>query len=236
VLAAINSGYDQVNDTGHGFRFNMSVGNGSVVNADADALTNTDRYSNVFLLNCTAVAFTYFCLGEHFLLNPTGGAVSVIGASESVYPLIAQPYMNEYYKLLYVDHVEHIGEAYARSKYPRTPLAQISTDNADLWTHYVYNMLADPEMPVWTAPVVPLAVSYPPTIGMGTTNVAVHVGDAAGAISGARVCLSKGGDDYEVGTTDAAGNVSLPMTVESGARSASSRPLSTTAVLPLTLS
>jgi hypothetical protein len=215
VIAAINAGYDQVNDTGHGFRFNMSVGEGSVVNADADALTNTDRYSNVFLLNCTAVAFTYFCLGEHFLLNPTGGAVSVIGASESVYPLISQPYMNEYYNLLYIDHVEHIGEAYARSKYPRTPLAAMSTDNADLWTHYVYNMLADPEMPVWTAPVKPLAVTYPPSVGLGKTNVAVHVGDTSGPIAGARVCLSKGSDDYEVGTTDGAGNVSLPMTVES---------------------
>jgi len=215
VISALNQGYDQVNDTGHGYRFNMSVGDGSIVNSDADALTNTNRYSNVFLLNCTAVAFTYFCLGEHFLLNPNGGAVSVIGAAESVYPLIAQPYMNEYYKLLYVDHVEHIGEAYARSKYPRTPLAQLSNDNADLWTHYVYNVLADPEMPVWTAPVQPLAVTHPSTLGVGTTSVLVHVSDGSGAVAGARVCLSKDTDDYEVGTTDTSGNVTLPFTAKS---------------------
>ena len=111
AIAALNQGYDHVNHIGHGFRFNMSVGDGSVVNADADALTNTDRYSNMYLLNCTVFAYTYFCLGEHFLLNPNGGAVSVIGANESVYPLISQPYMNEYYNLVFDDDVEHIGEA-----------------------------------------------------------------------------------------------------------------------------
>jgi hypothetical protein len=214
AIAELNAGYDQVNHTGHGFRFNMSVGNGSIVNADADALTNTDRYSNLFLLNCTAVAITYFCIGEHFLLNPTGGAVSVIGSSESVYPLIAQPYMNEYYRLLFGEGVRHIGEAFARSKLPRTPLAGQS-DNADLWTHYVYNMLADPEMEVWTAPVQPLAVSFPSAIGMGTTPVTVHVADAGGPVADATVCLSKGDEDYEVGTTDASGNVTLSMTAES---------------------
>ncbi|HEX6792138.1 MAG TPA: C25 family cysteine peptidase [Candidatus Krumholzibacteria bacterium] len=215
AIAAMNAGYDQVNHTGHGFRFNMSVGNGSVVNADADALTNTDRYSNMFLLNCTAVAITYFCIGEHFLINPNGGAVSVIGSSESVYPLIAQPYMNEYYRLLYNVGVRHIGEAFTRSKYPRTPLALAPVDNADLYTHYVYNMLADPEMEVWTGAVLPLTVTFPASIGMGTTQVAVHVTDAGGAVAGAQVCLSKDDDDYEVGTTDASGNVTLAMTAES---------------------
>ena len=214
AIAALNQGYDHVNHTGHGFRFNMSVGSGSIVNADADVLTNANRYSNMFLLNCTAVAVTYFCIAEHFLLNPNGGAVSVIGSSESVYPLIAQPYMNEYYQLLFGGGVEHIGEAHARSKLPRTPIAQLA-DNADLWTHYVYNMLADPEMPAWTAPVQPLTVTFPPSIGMGTTPVAVHVADAGGAVEGARVCLSKGDDDYEIGFTDAAGNVTLSMTAES---------------------
>jgi hypothetical protein len=216
VITQLNAGWDQVNDTGHGFRFNMSVGDGSVVNSDADALTNTNRYSNLFLLNCTAVAFTYFCLGEHFLLNPSGGAVSVIGSAESVYPLISQPYMNEYYRLLYVDQVEHIGEAFARSKYPRTPLAQSSTDNADLWTHYVYNVLADPEMPVWTAPVKPLTVVRPSSLGRGKNNVGIYVSDVSGAVANARVCLSKDDEDYEVGVTNALGNVTLPMTVESG--------------------
>ncbi len=214
TLAALNAGVDQVNHIGHGFRFNMSVGDGSVVNADADVLTNTDRYSNMYLLNCTVVAYTYFCLGEHFLLSPAGGAVSVIGANESAYPLISQPYMNEYYDLLINDDVVHIGEAFARSREPRTPIAS-NGDNADLWTHYIYTILADPEMPLWTAPVQPLVVSHPTLMQRGTTNVTVHVNDAGGPVAGATVCLSKGSESYGVGTTDANGNVALKTTAES---------------------
>ncbi|HET6348150.1 MAG TPA: C25 family cysteine peptidase [Candidatus Krumholzibacteria bacterium] len=214
AIASLNEGYDQVNHIGHGFRFNMSCGDASISNADADALTNTNRYSNLFLLSCTGVAFTYYCLGEHFLRNPVGGAVSVIGSSESVYPLVAQPYMDEYYKLLYVDHVEHIGEAYARSKFPRTPIA-MQSDNSDLYMHYAYAMLADPEMPIWTEPVQALTVTYPASIGIGTTPIMVHVSDALGNVAGARVCLSKGTDDYKVGVTDASGNVTLSMTAKS---------------------
>ncbi|MCI0453297.1 MAG: C25 family cysteine peptidase, partial [Candidatus Latescibacteria bacterium] len=214
AIAALNQGYDQVNHIGHGFRFNMSVGQGSIVNADADVLTNTDRYSNLYLLNCTVVAHTYFCLAEHFLANPNGGAVSVVGANESAYPLLSQPYMNEYYELVYNDDVVHIGDAVARSREPRTPLAMTS-DNGDRWTHYIYTILADPEMSLWTAPVQPLTVSYPSAVGFGTHSITVNVSDPGGPLANALVCLSKDDDDYEVGTTDAGGNVTLQMTAES---------------------
>jgi len=214
ALAAINAGYDHVNDIGHGFRFNMSVGDASIVNADADALTNAGRYCNLYLLNCTAVAYTYFCLGEHFLLNPNGGAVSVVGANESAYPQLSQPYMNEYYDLVFNDDVVNIGEAFVRSREIKTGIAQ-QADNGDLWTHYVYSILADPEMPLWTAPVQPLSVSVPAGVGFGTSSITVHVTDAGGPVANARVCLSKGTEDYEVGTTDGNGDVTLAMTVES---------------------
>ncbi|HEU4928451.1 MAG TPA: C25 family cysteine peptidase, partial [Candidatus Krumholzibacteria bacterium] len=214
VIAALNQGYDHVNHVGHGFRFNMSVGQGSVVNSDADALTNANRYSNLYLLNCTVVAHTYFCLGEHFLVNPNGGAVSVVGANESAYPLLSQPYMNEYYELVFNDGVVHIGEAMARSREPRTPLA-LATDTGDRWTHYIYTILADPEMSLWTAPAQPLTVTYPPAIGYGVFPITVNVADAGGPVMDALVCLSKGDEDYEVGLTDASGNVTLQMTAES---------------------
>ena len=214
AIAALNQGYDHVNHVGHGFRFNMSVGSGSIVNSDADALTNANRFANMYLLNCTVCAYTYFCLGEHFLLNPNGGAVSVVGANESAYPLLSQPYMNEYYNLVFNDGVTHIGEAVARSREPRTPIA-MSADNGDRWTHYIYTILADPEMQLWTAHAAPLTVSFPPAVGYGTFNITVTVSDAGGPLADARVCLSKGDDDYEVGTTDAAGHVTLQMTTES---------------------
>ncbi|HEX5131271.1 MAG TPA: C25 family cysteine peptidase [Candidatus Krumholzibacteria bacterium] len=214
AIDSIEAGYDEVIHIGHGFRFNMSVGSGNIVNADADVMMNPDRFTNLYLLNCTGVAYTYFCLGEHYLLNPNGGAVSVVGASESAYPLLSQPYMNDYHNLLYNQGVNHIGETLARSREPRTPIA-MTGDNGDLWTHYIYCMLADPEMPLWTQPVQPLIVGYPAAVGLGATPVTVTVADGSGPVADARVCLSKGDDDYEVGYTDAGGSVTLSMTAES---------------------
>ncbi len=214
VMAALNQGYDHVNHVGHGFRFNMSVGSGSIVNADADVLTNTNRFSNLYLLNCTVAAYTYFCLAEHFLMNPNGGAVSVVGANESAYPLLSQPYMNEYYHLVFNNGVTRVGEAVARSREPRTPLA-MTADNGDRWTHYIYTILADPELALWTAQAAPLTVSYPSAVGFGNHQITVTVSDAAGPVANALVCLSKGDEDYEVGVTDAAGAITLPVTAES---------------------
>ncbi len=214
AIDSINAGYDHIVHVGHGFRFNMSTGTGDIENADADALTNGDRLSNIYMLNCTGLAYTYFCIGEHYLVNPNGGAVSVIGANESAYPLLSQPYMNEYYDLVFNQGVTSIGEAFARSRLPRTPIAQ-QGDNGDLWTHYIYSMLADPEMPLWTAPVQDLIVTYPSSVGLGTTPVTVTVADGNGPVENARVCLSKGDDDYEVGYTDAAGSVTMSVTAKS---------------------
>ena len=80
-----------------------------------------------------------------FMLNPNGGAVSVIGANDSAYPNASQLYMNEYYDLVFNQNKVHIGEAFALSRQSRTPQA-IANDNVDLWTHYIYSLLADPEM------------------------------------------------------------------------------------------
>jgi hypothetical protein len=91
----------------------------------------------------------------------------------------------------------------------------MSADNGDRWTHYIYSMLGDPEMSLWTASVQPLTVSYPAAIGFGNYSIAVTVTDAGGPVENARVCLSKGDEDYEVGTTDGAGTVTLSITAES---------------------
>ena len=60
AIAALNTGYNFVNHIGHGFRFNMSVGDASILNGDADALTNAGRWFNLFMLNCTAAAYDFF--------------------------------------------------------------------------------------------------------------------------------------------------------------------------------
>jgi len=214
TIDSINAGYNFANHIGHGFRFNMSVGNGSLLNSDADAFTNTDRYTNFYLLNCTAVAYTYFCLAEHMLKNPIGGAVSTVGANESAFPISSQPYMNEYWRQLFTFGTTHIGEVFVNSRLPRTTVALVS-DNVDAWTHYIYTILADPEMMLYTGPIETFEVAHVSSVGLGPSSILVTVTDSSGPVAGADVCFSKDDDDYAVGTTDGAGQVTLAFTAES---------------------
>jgi hypothetical protein len=214
AIDSMNTGYDHVIHFGHGFRFNMSVGDASVVNADADALTNGVKLMNLNLLNCTSSAFTYECLAEHFLRNPNGGAVSVVGSNDSAFPTVATDYMSEYYRLIMTQNVVHIGEAFARSREPRTGFAD-AADGGDRWTHYTYCLLADPEMPLWNGPVATLAVSFAASVNKGTNNIAFTVTSGGNPVDSAVVCLTKGNDDYRVGKTNASGQVTIPFRAES---------------------
>ena len=64
----------------------------------------------------------------------------------------------------------------------------LSADNGDLWTHYIYTILADPEMALWTAHVTPLTVTYPPRSATGPLPT-VAVSTSAGRWRRARVPL-----------------------------------------------
>lgn len=214
ALDSLEAGYNFVTHIGHGFRFNMSVGNASILNVDADALTNNGTWFNLYMLNCTAAAYDFFCLAEHFLENYNGGAVSVIGANESAFPNAASNYMNEYHNLVFSQDVVHIGEAFSRSRLPRTPIA-LAGDNVDLWTHYIYSILADPEMPFFNGPVDTFTVFHPGNVGLGTTNILVNVTDGGLPVDSAVVCMTKGEDDYKVGATNSLGNAVLEFTTES---------------------
>ncbi len=214
VIDSLNAGFNHVVHIGHGFRFNMSVGDASIVNADAHALVNGNRLSCLYFLNCTAAAYTYYCLAEHFLRNTAGGAVTVIGANESAFPNVSSAYMNEFYTLVFNQGVVNIGEAFARSRLPRTTLAVLG-DNVDLWTHYVYTLLGDPELPMWTHRPAAMAVSHVASVGVGKSSIVVTVTSGGNPVANAKVCLTKGGDDYAVALTNASGQATLPFRAKS---------------------
>jgi len=213
ALDSMVAGFNHINHIGHGFRFNMSVADASIQVGDADALTNGCKLFNLYMLNCTAAAFDFYCLAEHFLTCANGGAATVVGANNSAFPNASGNYMNEYYDLLFDRDVVHIGETFARSRLPRTPVASAG-DNVDLWTHYIYTLLADPEMPLYTGSVGTVNVVHVPSVGLGTTSILVNVTSGGGPVDSAVVCLSKDGDDYEHGATNALGNVTLEFTAE----------------------
>ncbi len=71
--------------------------------------------------------------------------------------------------------------------------------------------MGDPAVDVWTAFPEPLAVTHPATIAVGANAVTVTVTQDESPVAGALVCLSKGAETYVVGSTDAAGQVELPI-------------------------
>jgi hypothetical protein len=206
---SLEAGYNMVYHIGHGYRFNMHCGDGNLAIPEADALFHPDRYFNLFMLNCTAAAFDYDCLGEHLLRNPNGGAVSIIGATNSAFAIPALYHMIDFAKTLYTVGNPHVGDAFNLSKVSRTPLA-VGSDGVDLWTHYIYNCLADPEMAIWTGPVKTPVVTVPPSVAAGTHPITVTVTVMGLPQANATVCLWKDGEDYAVGTTDGLGMFTVP--------------------------
>ncbi|HKW14780.1 MAG TPA: C25 family cysteine peptidase [Candidatus Krumholzibacteria bacterium] len=208
AIDSMQAGYNQVFHIGHGYRFNMHCGDDNVAIPDADALTNTDKYFNLYMLNCTAAAFDYDCLGEHLLRNARGGAVSVLGSSNSAFADVSAYYMDDYVDRLYLQNQVHIGEVYALARGDRTPLA-LAGDNADLWTHYIYAILADPEMPMWTTTPKTPAVTHVSSVAAGVNNITVTVTVSGVPRAGVSVCLWKNLEDYQVHDTNVAGQAAF---------------------------
>jgi chitodextrinase len=204
AIDSLEAGYNQVFHIGHGYRFNMHCGDDNVAITDADALYHPDRCFNLYMLNCTAAAFDFDCLGEHLLRNPDGGAVSVVGAANSAFADISAFYMEDYVARLYEDSVVNVGATLATSRALRTPFALLG-DNGDLWTHYIYALLADPEMPMWTAAAEFPQVTHAASVAAGSNHLAVEVTVGGLPRPDATVCLWKDGEDYQVGVTDLAG-------------------------------
>ncbi len=212
AIDEMNSGYGFVNHVGHGYRYNMSVGDASLQNSHATALTNTDKTFLLFMLNCTATAFDFPCLAEAFLGSP-GGAVAALGASRTAFPLTVQPYNTNFFDAVFQQSKVHVAEAWDQSRLAQTPNALL--DNADHYTHFMYACLADPEMVLHTCMLGTTAATFPSTINPGLVNITVNVTVNGVARAGALVCLQKGTEEYRFGTTNGAGAVTLPFRAES---------------------
>ncbi len=207
TLAAMNLGANHVMHSGHGYKYNMSVGNGSIINYDAFNLTNGDKTFSMYLMNCTNVAFDTDCLAEYFMINPNGGAFAVTGSSRSAFPSASRPYMDEYYDLLFLSDVVQLGKVHTKSREPFTSGAFGET--ADRWTHFIYNYLGDPEANMFRGQAGTYVVTAPPTLPYGHNEVTIEVTSGGAPADSACVCLYKYNDDYVYGYTDAVGQVTF---------------------------
>ncbi|UCF05661.1 MAG: VCBS repeat-containing protein [bacterium] len=212
-LDSLDSGSNHVVHAGHGYKYNMSVGDNSILNYDASNLTNGDALYHMYLMNCTNVAFDTDCLAEYFLLNADGGAFAITGASRSAFPSASRPYMDFYYNLLFDQDMVKLGKLYTKSREPYTPAAFGET--ADRWTHFIYNYLGDPEVNIFQGRALTFDVTIPDSIGLGSNDITVQVQSDGSPYDSAFVCLYKQDDDYVYGPTDITGEITLTMVPKS---------------------
>ena len=208
ALDSLDVGYNMAVHIGHGFRNVMSLGDSNATNADFQSLTNGNRLTNMYAVDCTSNAIDYPCIGESVHEGPderrreqhrlhTAG-LSDHGARvpEGILPIrCSRP------------GVTSVGEAQGRQKLPF--VANAVTDNTHRWTQMTMLLLGDPEMHLWTQRPRALTVAKPASIAASDTTLTVNVAAGGAPLAGALVTAYKANDDYESGTTDASGNVTL---------------------------
>jgi peptidase C25-like protein/VCBS repeat protein/flagellar hook capping protein FlgD len=213
VIDSLNTGFNLAVHVGHGYRNVMSVGDNNLTNTDAMALHNGNRLTNLYAIDCTSNAIDFPCIGEAFLKAPNGGAVTNIGSTRFDFPTAGRSYQKEYFRLVFEDSVNAVGEAQARQK---LPFVAFSTyDGVNRWTQMTLLMLGDPELRLWTCDPRTLQVSAPGSIGAGDASVPVTVAIGGQPLYGARVTLYKAGDLYATGLTDGNGAATLPVHIAS---------------------
>ena len=207
AISYMEAGTNHVIHAGHGYKYNMSVGDANILNGDAWSLTNGDAVFSMYLMNCTNAAFDTDCLAEYFMLNPGGGAYAVTGSSRSAFPSTSRYYMEDYYNLLYDSSVSELGKLHVGSRENHTSGA--ASESSDRWTHFIYNLLGDPEAMMFSDSVQVFDVAFPAELNLGENNVTVTVQSGGAPFDSARVCLYKENDDYVYGRTDPSGSITF---------------------------
>ncbi len=212
VIDTLNTGrYGIFDQIGHGFFFNMSLADGNFTVEDADNLYNGgDRPFLMYALNCASAAFDNSCLMERLVQNPDGGSFASIGASRAAFPYTSNDFQYEFFRLLTEDHVDRVGDLMDQSRLPWLALAY--SNSFTRWTFFNYTLLGDPAQRIWTDAPAALAMGHDVSIAGGTQSFAVNVTSGGVPVEGA-VVTATAGDLFVTGTSDALGDVSLPMTV-----------------------
>jgi hypothetical protein len=211
VIANINRGYGWVDHVGHGFRTNMSVGDGKLFNGDADDFSNTNAYGILYAANCTSGAFLYDCIVEHWLMNPTGGVVASIASTDLDYPSVSDAYQYELLDQIFDYDAARLADAFHQANLVFAPLA--SEENAHRWTIFTLIAMGEPTMEIWRDTPANLSLTHSLTMPLGAGSFSVTVAHGGNPVEGATVCLWKS-DGYGVAVTDASGQAQVPFLPE----------------------
>ncbi len=225
VTNNINAGRGIVNYRGHGDTQEWwSWGTeGSWYNSHVDALANGDLTPVVYNIACSCgdIAVSE-CLSEKWLRKYPGGAVASLAATQASYTYpnhgicstlvrstcdtwtITVPGVRNYTMPQTNLAGIHMNlDAYVAKYWPGSPYP----DNI-----YMYNMLGNPAMAVWSGGMPASAsISAPDSVPTGPYNMNVTVTTGGQPVEGALVCAYKVPDVYVAERTDASGTATLAL-------------------------
>lgn len=218
ALDSMSSGnFGLVAHVGHGFYYNMSVGDGNIFVADVETLTNAPNYFFLYALNCSSGAFDFDCLLEKFLQIDGGGAAATVGSSRAAFPTTADTYQQAFFNEVFVNSTTRVGDAQriSRANY----VGSTNVEGSHRWTHLTYHLFTDPTLRLWKESPSPSAVTHASVLELGSQVLNVTV-DSGGPVTGATVAASRPDGTLVVGLTDGSGSVDLdvaPLTSSEGA-------------------
>ena len=226
VINALNAGQNLVNHADHSNNDCMGTGyvnhNLLMYSSDMDTLTNGNKQTIFYSMGCDPAAFDVSnCIAEHFVRNANGGGIAFVGNSRYgwynyfTYDTLSMGYDIHFFQSLFTENFYHLGVAFSDHKndgYQEYP--------GDDYYQYIFTeltLLGDPELPVWKENPSTLVVSHPSTIPLGSSTFSVHVQTTSGSpIQNAYVCLWKGDEVYQCGSTNTAGDATFTIVPETG--------------------
>ncbi len=210
LVDSFNLGYNIAVHVGHGNKDIMRASKDSYLSmSDASELSNgIDKASFLWMLDCSTTAIDYDCIAERFMNNPDGGTMALFGPTRYAFPATSRTYYWDWLDLLYNQGITRVGPLCAASKALHASYAESGTDNTDRWTQFATVTLGDPELPLWTGRPQTLAVGHPSGLRVGDSGMTVTVTDPS-PVDSALVCVSKSGDVYARGYTNASGQTTL---------------------------
>jgi len=182
----ISEGYNFITVYTHGGPGSWSMeSGGAFTTTNVANLFNSQRQGLIYTIACTTNRFDDFdpSLSEAFIRNPSGGAAAYIGSSRYGWWKTSNYYAEEFYRQLFEEKRNVIGQAFAFHKQAKTSSA--SFNGTSRWLQFSLNLLGDPTMEIWTPlPDFMLTANTNQSVdlrisnGDGTFQSPIEIGDA----------------------------------------------------------
>jgi hypothetical protein len=195
-MDSLNSGFNYLIHSNHGYTQGFGVGQDYFQINDADILNNVNNIPNItYTISCISAAYDEDCLGEHFLRSYYSGA--------SASDIMQQSFFED----LFNDDEHTIGELISLIRLKYAPSA--SMENCYRWMEYNLVLMGDPSSYMRTKPLKDFIVNYDSIIFTGINNIEVGVREGNIPIEGAFVTVFKSDSLLVRAVTDISGKTLL---------------------------